>query len=746
MQRVHIKLCRTRWVNLLINPDYENAIEEHREINPHSYLGLHELDDGSSIIRCYLPLARKAWIDFVPSGKRFEMISDSRGFYHLIIGHDLVFERYLVSYEDESGYVDTREDPYYFSPQISDFDLYLYGKGELYESYLTLGAHPVSRDGVNGVRFVVWAPNAESVSIVGNFNHWTEGMNPMSNVKMSGVWEIFIPRLSVNEYYKYALRNKETGNITLRTDPYAFFTEKRPRTASIVKDIPSVRGDEDWVHRRTETGSRNNPISIYEVHLGSWKRSESGSFKNYREIADELVTYLKKTGFTHVELMPIMEHPLDESWGYQVVNYFAPTSRFGTPEDFIYFVETLHRNGIGVILDWVPAHFPDDEYGLSMFDGTHLYDHADPRKGKHPDWGTRIFNYGRNEVRNFLISSAIFWVDKYHADGIRIDAVSSMLYLDYSRKQGEWIPNKYGGRENLEAISFIKELATILHDRFLGVMLIAEESTAWGGVTGPTELGGLGFDYKWNMGWMHDTLDFFSKDPIYRKYDIGKLTFSVWYAFSENFILPISHDEVVHGKGSIYRKMPGDHWQKMANARLLFSYMMTYPGKKLIFMGNEFAQDSEWDAMDSLNWTSYNDYSRRQLSDLVSDLNRLYRDKKALHELDCTSAGFEWIDFNDTNNTVISFIRHSVENSREIVAAFNFTPVPRHNYVIGVNKTGFYKEIFNSDSKDYGGSGVGNYGGKLSSPQGMHGKKNSLEVTLPPLGAVLFESEELIKE
>ncbi|MHB1708318.1 MAG: 1,4-alpha-glucan branching protein GlgB [Thermoplasmataceae archaeon] len=723
-----------------------DSIQGCREMNPHSYLGPHKLADGSLIIRSYLPRAKRAWVEFPETGAREDMTSDGNGFYHYVSKDASGIREYKISYEDESGYIDARGDPYAYHPEISDFDLHLYGRGQLYESYLTFGSHLAVREGMSGVRFVVWAPNARSVSVVGNFNHWYAGMNPMSNVKMSGIWEIFIPDITENEYYKYAIMPKNGNNVSLRTDPYAFLTEKRPRTASIVMDIPSGWSDGQWIGNRISSGSRNSAISIYEVHLGSWRRTDSGGFKNYREIADELVNYLKQMGFTHVELMPVMEHPLDESWGYQVINYFSPTSRFGTPEDFIYFIGKMHDNGLGVILDWVPAHFPDDEYGLSMYDGTHLYDHEDPRKGKHPDWGTRIFNYGRNEVRNFLISSALFWIEKYHADGIRIDAVSSMLYLDYSRKEGEWIPNKYGGRENLEAISFLRELSYVLHDRFPGIMLIAEESTAWEGVTRPVELGGLGFDYKWNMGWMHDTLEFFSKDSIYRKYDMGRLTFSVWYAFSENFILPISHDEVVHGKGSIYRKMQGDDWQKLANARLLFSYMLTYPGKKLIFMGNEFVQDAEWNAMSSLDWHGEQETARRQVSLLLSDLNGLYRKREALHEEDCSYRGFEWIDFNDSNNSVISFIRHSKEPSGEIVAVFNFTPVARYNYVIGVNRPGFYKEIFNSDSKDYGGSGVGNYGGRLASAQGMHGKQMSLEVTLPPLGAVLFESEEVKKQ
>ena len=710
--------------------------------DPFQYLGPHTESKGKTTVRTYLPIAKRSWVLFSANEPKMEMKREKDGFFYLEADEEKVSGGYRISYEDESGYVQTSEDPYTFRPSLSDFDLYLFKKGELYKSYETMGSHITAINGVNGVRFIVWAPNARSVSVVGNFNHWTRGMHPMANVRLSGLWELFIPGIKENELYKFAIKSKVDGNVSERTDPYAFYTEKRPRTASIVTSLEHTWKDEKWVHGRDKQAYRNSPMAIYEVHLGSWKRGPYNTFLNYRNIADELVHYVKDMGFTHIEIMPVTEYPLDESWGYQVVNYYAPTSRYGDVQDFMYFVEKFHENGIGIILDWVPAHFPDDSYGLSMYDGTHLYDHADPRMGTHPDWGTRIFNYGRNEVRNFLISSALFWIDKYHIDGIRIDAVSSMLYLDYSRKQGEWIPNRYGGRENLDAIAFLKELNSKMHEYFPGILSVAEESTAWGGVTSPVELGGLGFDYKWNMGWMHDTLEFFSKDPIYRKFDLGKLTFSMWYAFSEKYILPISHDEIVHGKGSIFRKMPGDNWQKLANIRLLFSYMFAFPGKKLIFMGNEFGQDEEWNALEQLRWEEAEQDGRKSIVKMITDLAGIYGSYTEMNQLDCDSKGFEWIDFNDTNNTVISFMRMDIKREKEIIAVFNMTPVPRSNYIIGVNRKGFYREIFNSDSDHYGGSGMGNYGGVYSKEFGSHGRPSSIEITIPPLGSVFFVREE----
>jgi len=709
--------------------------------DPFQFLGPHSFHENRTIVRAYLPIAKRSWLLCSSDSSKVEMKRDQNGFYSVEIDSEKIGKGYRISYEDESGYIATNEDPYAFQPSLSDFDLYLFKKGELDKSYETMGSHIVTVKGVKGVRFIVWAPNAKSVSVVGNFNHWTRGMHPMENVKLSGIWELFIPGISENELYKFAIKSKVDGNISERTDPYAFYTEKRPRTASIVTDLDHEWTDSNWISERDKSAYRSSPMVIYEVHLGSWKRGPYNTFLNYRTIADELVEYVKKMGFTHIELMPVTEYPLDESWGYQVVNYYAPTSRYGNVMDFIYFVEKFHENGIGVLLDWVPAHFPDDSYGLSMYDGTHLYDHADPRKGTHPDWGTRIFNYGRNEVRNFLVSSALFWIDRYHIDGIRIDAVSSMLYLDYSRKEGEWVPNRYGGRENLEAIAFLKEINTKIHEYFPGVLSVAEESTSWGGVTSPVELGGLGFDYKWNMGWMHDTLEFFSKDAIYRKFDLGKLTFSMWYAFSERYILPISHDEIVHGKGSLFGKMPGDNWQKLANLRLLFSYMFAFPGKKLIFMGNEFGQVEEWNALDQLRWEEYEQDQRKGLLKMILDVTKIYEEYNEMHQLDCDSKGFEWIDFNDTSNTVISFMRVDSSRKRAIIGVFNMTPVPRTNYSIGVDEKGFYREIFNSDSDLYGGSGMGNYGGVHSNEYGSHGRANSIEITLPPLAALFFIRE-----
>ena len=723
----------------------QESIRQIRDLDcedPFQYLGPHTDSGGKTTVRAYLPIAKRSWIVFPTDDSKMEMKREKDGFFFVGTSEEKLSLGYRISYEDESGYVQTSQDPYAFHPSLSDFDLYLFKKGELYKSYETMGSHIVTINGVKGVRFIVWAPNARSVSVVGNFNHWTRGMHPMANVRLSGLWELFIPGIGENELYKFAIKSKADENVSERTDPYAFYTEKRPRTASIVTGLDKEWNDKKWVDGRDKQAYRNSPMAIYEVHLGSWKRGPYNTFLNYRNIADELVEYVKSMGFTHIEIMPVTEYPLDESWGYQVVNYYAPTSRYGDVHDFMYFVEKFHENGIGVILDWVPAHFPDDSYGLSMYDGTHLYDHADPRMGTHPDWGTRIFNYGRNEVRNFLISSALFWIDKYHIDGIRIDAVSSMLYLDYSRKQGEWIPNRYGGRENLDAIAFLKELNTKMHEYFPGILSVAEESTAWGGVTSPVELGGLGFDYKWNMGWMHDTLEFFSKDPIYRKFDLGKLTFSMWYAFSEKYILPISHDEIVHGKGSIFRKMPGDNWQKLANIRLLFSYMFAFPGKKLIFMGNEFGQDEEWNALEQLRWEEAEQEGRKGILKMITDLADIYRRYSQMNQLDCDSKGFEWIDFNDTNNTVISFMRLDTKREREIIAVFNMTPVPRSNYMIGVTKEGFYREIFNSDSEFYGGSGMGNFGGVYSRDFGSHGRPNSIEITIPPLGSVFFVREE----
>ncbi|MDA4130002.1 MAG: 1,4-alpha-glucan branching protein GlgB, partial [Thaumarchaeota archaeon] len=614
------------------------------------------------------------------------------------------------------------------------------GEGTHRKIYEKLGSHLITIDGVPGVLFAVWAPNARTVSLVGDFNHWNVGENLMISRGSSGIWEIFIPRTSENEVYKFAIKPNEGGKILLKTDPYAFRTELRPRTAAIVAKLDYSWKDQEWMsEKRASLNPAESAVSIYEVHLGSWRKHGDGSFLNYREIADELVPYVMEMGFTHVELLPVMEHPLDDSWGYQVVNYYAPTSRFGSPEDFMYFVDKCHTSGIGVILDWVPAHFPKDEYGLALFDGTHLYEHEDPRRGVHPDWGTLIFNYSRKEVRTFLISNALFWLDKYHADGLRLDAVASMLYLDYSRKEGEWLPNKYGGRENIEALEFLRETNDLVHSTFANILAIAEESTAWPGVTHPTKKGGLGFDMKWNMGWMHDTLDYFQTDPIFRKHHQRNLTFSLLYAFSENFVLVVSHDEVVYGKRSLLSKMPGDEWRKYANMRLFFGYMFTHPGKKLLFMGSEFGQKNEWNFRTDLDWEEAKHDPNARLSRFVKDLNDLYKSKSEFHEVDFSYEGFEWIDFKDAEQSVISFLRKSKDGSRFSLVICNMTPVPRQNYRIGVPSSGYYKEILNSDAGDYGGSGLGNMGGVSSDNVPWHERPYSINLTLPPLGIVILE-------
>jgi 1,4-alpha-glucan branching enzyme len=712
-------------------------IVDFAESDPHGILGPKKLDVGGRrlvAVRAYLPRAKHAWLR-LDGNKMVEMSRISpQGFFEGLLEGD---QSYLLGSEDQAGYVEEREDPYSFGPFLSDYDLQLIGEGKHRDSYEKMGAHPTSLEGVEGVTFAVWAPNAKSVAVVGDFNHWNVGEHPMRSRGGSGIWELFIPRLRQGEVYKYAVRSRVSGAVAQKADPYAFRMEVRPRTASIVTDLDTHEWrDAAWVQSRSQKSPLEGPMSVYEVHVGSWRRGEDGLPYSYRRLSEELIPYLKEMGFTHVELLPVMEHPLDESWGYQVANYFAPTSRYGEPEELMAFVDECHRNGIGVILDWVPAHFPKDEYSLGNFDGTHLYEHADPRLGEHPDWGTYIFNYGRNEVKTFLTSNALFWADKYHVDGLRIDAVASMLYLDYSRKDGAWLPNKYGGRENLEAVALLRGVTDAVHSEHPNALLIAEESTAWPGVTRQTGIGGLGFDLKWNMGWMHDTLGYFAKDPLYRKYQQDQLTFSLWYAFSERFILVLSHDEVVHGKGSMLGKMPGDDWQRFANLRLCYGYMYAHPGKKLLFMGNELGQSREWNSAGSLDWSQGNQL-KSGLRRFVRDLNRLYHDEDALHALDFSPDGFEWIDFRDYENSVMSFIRKS-PSGEIVVGVFNMTPVTRTNYRIGVPRKGRYDEILNSDATPYGGSGVGNLGGVDSQPVKMHGRKDSLTLTLPPLSALLL--------
>ena len=625
---------------------------------------------------------------------------------------------------------------------LTDHDIYLFREGTHFRLYDKLGAHMVEVDGVKGTFFGVWAPNAARVSLVGDFNKWRPGAHPLTmRGDGSGVWEGFVAGLGKGTVYKYHIVSHHNQYTVDKGDPFALFWELPPNTASVVWDLAYDWGDADWRQKQRDRNRLNAPHSIYEVHLGSWRRdpSEPKRLLSYRELAPMLAEYVTEMGFTHVEFLPVMEHPFYPSWGYQTGGYFAPSRRYGCCQDLMYLIDHLHQNDIGVILDWVPSHFPTDEYTLGYFDGTHLYEHADPRLGFHPDWKSAIYNYGRHEVRSYLISSALFWLEKYHADALRVDAVASMLYLDYSRKEGEWIANEKGGRENLDAIAFLRRFNETVYKDYPHAQTIAEESTSWPMVTRPTETGGLGFGMKWNMGWMHDTLEYFCMDPIYRKFHQDKLTFSVWYAFSENFTLPLSHDEVVHGKGSLYNKMPGDAWQKLANLRLLFGYMFTHPGKKLLFMGGEFGQHREWRFRHSLDWDLLEKPGHRDLQKWVRDLNHLYREETALHELDFYGDGFQWIDCHDADNSVISYMRRDASGGRMLAVICNFTPVPRHDYQIGVADGGRWEEILNSDAEAYGGSGQGNLGGVEASPASFHGDFDyTLSVTLPPLGIVLF--------
>jgi 1,4-alpha-glucan branching enzyme len=630
------------------------------------------------------------------------------------------------------------EDAYRFPPVMTEFDLHLHGEGTLYEAWHSYGAHLATVDGVDGVRFAVWAPNALNVSLTGSFNDWDGRRNPM-RLRNAGVWEIFMPGARDGDAYKYFVRSKNFGHQQLKADPYAFRTEVPPKSASIVSDLDSYRWqDEQWMQGRGQRNWLKEPVSIYELHLESWMRLPGGDHLTYRQFAEKLVEYVKQMGYTHIELMPIQEHPYSGSWGYQVTGYFAPTARFGEPQDFMFFVDACHAAGIGVIMDWVPAHFPKDAHGLAFFDGSALYEHADPRQGEHLEWGTLVFNFGRNEVREFLISSALFWLKQYHIDGLRVDAVASMLYLDYSRKAGEWIPNRFGGRENLEAIDFIRRFNELAHS-VPGAITIAEESTAFSGVSRPVYMGGLGFTMKWNMGWMHDMLHYFSEDPVHRKYHHNNITFSMLYAFTENFVLPISHDEVVYGKRSVLSKMPGDDWRKFANVRAFLAYMYAHPGKKLLFMGTDIGDYQEWDYASTVPWDVLQYPIHAGLQSFVRDLNRLYRASPALYQVDFDHTGFEWIDIADVDQSAISFLRRASNPSDYIVFACNFTPVPRLNYLVGVPEPGYFQEILNSDSAYYGGSNMGNGGGVMASEKGTHGRPCTIAITLPPLAVVAFK-------
>jgi 1,4-alpha-glucan branching enzyme len=624
---------------------------------------------------------------------------------------------------------------------LTDEDLFLFNEGSHYRLYEKLGSHLLTVDGVQGVYFAVWAPNARQVSVTGDFDGWDKSSHALCPRGQSGIWEGFIPGVTEGTVYKYYIVSQQGSYHVDKADPFAVYAETPPKTASIVRSLDYAWEDQSWMEKRSTRNALDAPVSVYEVHLGSWRRvpEEGNRSLSYRELASKLADYVKQLGFTHVEFLPVMEHPFYGSWGYQTTGYFAPTSRYGTPQDFMYLVDYLHQHDIGVILDWVPSHFPNDEHGLGYFDGTHLYEHGDPRQGIHPDWNSLIFNYGRHEVRSFLLSSALFWLDKYHIDGLRIDAVASMLYLDYGHKEGEWIPNQYGGRENLDAISFLRRLNQVVYQEKPDVQTIAEESTAWPMVSRPTYIGGLGFGLKWDMGWMHDTLDYITKDPVYRKYRHNDLTFRTIYAFFENFILPLSHDEVTHGKGSLLGKMPGDDWQKFANLRALLGYMYAQSGKKLLFMGAEIGQWREWIHDESMEWHLLQYQRHSGLQRWVSDLNNLYREQPALYELDFDQAGFEWIDCNDVEGSTISFLRKGRTVDNVIAVVSNFTPVPRRNYRIGVPQAGFWRELLNSDAKEYGGSGQGNLGGVEAAPIPLQGRPYSLTITLPPLAVVFLK-------
>jgi len=714
--------------------------------DPFEVLGAHQLRSGGKqavAVRAFLPEATEARVVRLDTAEICPMKKlHPDGFFEAIAKNtDQIFS-YRLRITRNDGREEEFVDPYSFLPVLTEYDLYLIGEGTHYKKYEKLGAHQIVVDGTPGVLFAVWAPNAQRVSVIGDFNDWDGRRHQMRVRGSSGVWELFIPSLGQGTLYKFEVKSRGKGVLMDKADPYAFYSELRPKSASVVWDIDRYAwSDEGWMKERREKNLFEGPLSIYEVHLGSWRRvpEEGNRWETYREMAHSLVPYVKEMGYTHLQLLPISEHPFDESWGYQTTGYYSCTSRYGQPEDFMYFVDQCHKAGIGVIIDWVPAHFPRDAHGLGYFDGTALYEHEDPRKGEHRDWGTLIFNYDRKEVANFLIANGLFWLDKYHIDGLRVDAVASMLYLNYSREPGDWTPNKYGGNENLEAVAFIRRFNEVVHGAHPGILTVAEESTAWPMVSRPTYVGGLGFSMKWNMGWMHDILEYFSRDPIYRKHHQNNLTFALLYAFTENFILPLSHDEVVHGKRSLVDKMPGDLWQKFANLRLLYSYMYAQPGKKLLFMGGEFGQWSEWYSQTSLDWHLLGYEPHRGLQRFVRDLNELYKREHSMHQVDFTHEGFEWVDFGDFSNSVVSFVRRAKDRNDFTLFVFNFTPVVREGYRVGVPRWGYYREILNSDSALYWGSNVGNRGGVHAEDVWWNGRPYSIGLTLPPLGALAFK-------
>ena len=731
--------------------------------NPSSVLGPHPvqyLGQSATAVRSFLPDAESAWIVDVPTGVKRPMRRLHPGGFFEAICDGAVDEspraeddartelaaqpRYRIQMSKKTGELVEMQDPYAVPSYLSDLDRYLLGEGRHHQLYDCMGAQLRTVDGTDGVNFTVWAPNARSVQVVGDFNGWDGRAHTARVMEHLGIWELFVPRAKAGDKYKYRILNQH-GEWVDKCDPLGFAAELPPLTASIVADLRQHQwGDTDWMTRRREWNPMHAPMNVYEVHLGSWQKApgRTHGWLDYRDLAKRLVDYCHRMNFTHVELMPVSEHPFTGSWGYQTVGYFAPTSRHGSPEDFMYFVDYMHQNDIGVLIDWVPAHFPKDGHGLARFDGSALYEHEDSRQGEHPDWGTLIFNYGRTEVKNFLIANALFWLDKFHIDGLRVDAVASMLYLDYSREGGEWVPNQYGGRENLEAIDFLREFNVAVHEKFPGAVTAAEESTAWPGVSRPTYDGGLGFTYKWNMGWMNDTLEYMHKEPIYRSHHQNDLTFSMIYAFTENFMLPLSHDEVVHGKGALLSQMPGDMWQKFANLRLLYSYMWTHPGKKLLFMGGELAQWNEWNHEDGPEWMLLDFDTHRGVQQLVSDLNKVVIENPALHQLDFSGDGFEWVDCMNWQDSTLIYLRKGFDDAPPVLVCCNFTPVVRHDYRVGVPRGGFWKEIFNSDSEAYGGGNIGNYPGSTSLGEGHHGRPDSIAVTLPPLATVILRLEE----
>ncbi|MGI0490390.1 1,4-alpha-glucan branching enzyme [Alkalinema pantanalense CENA528] len=746
-----------------LSPEQVARIIGNQHQDPFEVLGAHQIEHNGRlvwVIRAYQPTADKVWV----------ICPEERTEYPMQPLHNPHFFECVVDLPELSNYqLRIQEgsherviyDPYAFrSPCLTDFDLHLFGEGNHHRIYEKLGAHLAEVSGIKGVYFAVWAPNARNVSVLGDFNSW-DGRQHQMRRGPTGIWELFIPSLTVGTAYKYEVKNQD-GHIYEKSDPYGFQQEVRPKTASIVADLDTYQwNDAAWMEQRRHSEPMHEPISVYEVHLGSWLHAASSEpavlpdgtpepvvvvsdlkpgarFLTYRELADKLIPYVKDAGFTHIELLPIAEHPFDGSWGYQVVGHYACTSRFGTPQDFMYFVDQCHQNGIGIIVDWVPGHFPKDGHGLAFFDGTHLYEHADPRKGEHKEWGTLVFNYARHEVRNYLVANALFWFDKYHIDGIRVDAVASMLYLDYNRKPGEWVANQYGGRENIEAADFLRQMNHVIFSYFPGILSIAEESTSWPMVSWPTYVGGLGFNLKWNMGWMHDMLDYFSMDPWFRQFHQNNITFSMWYNHSENFMLALSHDEVVHGKSNMPGKMPGDEWQKFANMRCLYTYMFSHPGKKTLFMSMEFGQWSEWNVWADLEWQLLQFEPHKKLLSFMSALNQVYRSEPALYSQDFAEPGFEWIDCSDNRHSVVSFIRRAKDSDEYVVVVCNFTPQPHAHYRVGVPDAGFFQEVFNSDSREFGGSNMGNLGGKWTEDWGYHNRPYSLDLCLPPLATVIL--------